>query len=165
MIQFSSVREVLGLPLCFSESSFSAVRSSLTLFLHTDTSSQLKTFWPQTLTDLRWIPLWLTPSAYKNLIPRGPHTRNNCHSHRPFCSLGWRGNFPSTWRTNICNWHRDVTRSTTTTTKTKTLWLQLASELYQPCDRRLSAKLVPTLRIECVTWSEWRIPAAVISVF
>jgi hypothetical protein len=36
----------------------------------------------------------------------------------------------------------------------KTLLPQSASELYRPSDRRLSAKLVPTLlRIEGATWS------------
>jgi hypothetical protein len=34
-----------------------------------------------------------------------------------------------------------------------------------PSDRRLSEKLVPNLRIEGDTWSEWRIPTAVLSDF
>jgi hypothetical protein len=40
-----------------------------------------------------------------------------------------------------------------------------ASELYQPSDRRLSAKLMQILRIEGVAWSARRIPTAVISIF
>jgi hypothetical protein len=32
-------------------------------------------------------------------------------------------------------------------------WPESASELYRPSDRRLSAKLVPTLQIEGATWS------------
>jgi hypothetical protein len=48
----------------------------------------------------------------------------------------------------------------------KTPWLQSASELYRPSDRRLSTKLMPTfLRIEGATWSAWRIPMAVCSAF
>jgi hypothetical protein len=36
----------------------------------------------------------------------------------------------------------------------KTPWPQSVSELYRPSDRRLSARLVPTiLRIEGATWS------------
>jgi hypothetical protein len=34
----------------------------------------------------------------------------------------------------------------------KTPWSEFASELYRPSDRRLSVKLVPTLRIEGATW-------------
>jgi hypothetical protein len=49
------------------------------------------------------------------------------------------------------------------TTKT-TPWPESASELYRPNDRRLSAKLVPNVRIEGVAWSAWRIPTAVFSL-
>jgi hypothetical protein len=36
---------------------------------------------------------------------------------------------------------------------------------YLWCDRRLSAKLVPTLRIESIVWSAQQIPMAIFSVF
>jgi hypothetical protein len=42
--------------------------------------------------------------------------------------------------------------------KVKTSWSESASELYRPSDRRLSAKWLPT-------WSAWRSPTAVFSVF
>jgi hypothetical protein len=42
MTQFSSVCEVLGLPLCFAASSLRAVRPSPQLLLHTDTSFRLQ---------------------------------------------------------------------------------------------------------------------------
>jgi hypothetical protein len=45
------------------------------------------------------------------------------------------------------------------TYKTKqTPWLESESELYQPSDRRLSAKLVPTLVDTGVAWSAQRFP-------
>jgi hypothetical protein len=43
----------------------------------------------------------------------------------------------------------------------QTPWLQSVGELYRPSDCRLSAKLVPTLAVECVAWSAQRIPTAV----
>jgi hypothetical protein len=42
--QFSSMYEALGLPLCFSGSSFSVVQASLKMLHHRDPSFQLKTF-------------------------------------------------------------------------------------------------------------------------
>jgi hypothetical protein len=48
-------------------------------------------------------------------------------------------------------------------TNKQTLRLESASELYRPNDRRLSANLEPTLRIEGVAWPVQRIPTAVIS--
>jgi hypothetical protein len=39
----------------------------------------------------------------------------------------------------------------------QTSWLESASEQYRQSVRRLLAKLVPTLQVECATWSEWRI--------
>jgi hypothetical protein len=46
-----------------------------------------------------------------------------------------------------------------------TPWSESASVLYRPSDRRSSAKLVLNLRIECATWSAWRIPTAVFWAF
>jgi hypothetical protein len=53
----------------------------------------------------------------------------------------------------------------TTTTKKQTPWSESASELYRPSNRRLSAKWLPTFAIKGATWSAWRIPTAVFSVF
>jgi hypothetical protein len=47
----------------------------------------------------------------------------------------------------------------------KTPWPETARELYRPSDCRLSAKLCQLLRIEGATWSAWRIPTAVCSVY
>jgi hypothetical protein len=49
--------------------------------------------------------------------------------------------------------------------KNDTPWSESASELHRPSDRRLSAVSANFLRIESATWSAWRIPMAVFSVF
>jgi hypothetical protein len=51
------------------------------------------------------------------------------------------------------------------TLKHWTPWPESASELYRPSDRRFSAKLFHLLWIDGATWSAWRIPTAVPSVF
>jgi hypothetical protein len=51
-------------------------------------------------------------------------------------------------------------------TNTQTPWLESASELYRPSDRRLSAKLVPTLADRgCRVVSATNPPQSLISVF
>jgi hypothetical protein len=57
-----------------------------------------------------------------------------------------------------CNHNRN-------TEKKITPWSESASELYRPSYRRLSAKYCQLLRTEDSTWSAWRIPTAVFSVF
>jgi hypothetical protein len=44
-------------------------------------------------------------------------------------------------------------------------WPESASELYRPSHRRLCAKLAITFLIEDLTWSAWRIPTTVFSIF
>jgi hypothetical protein len=45
--------------------------------------------------------------------------------------------------------------------KNLTPWPSFACELYLRGDRRLSAKLLPNLRVECVSWLAQRIPTPV----
>jgi hypothetical protein len=49
--------------------------------------------------------------------------------------------------------------------KNKTPWPESASKLYQPSDRRFSAKLVPTFADKGATRSACRIPTVVFSDF
>jgi hypothetical protein len=64
-------------------------------------------------------------------------------------------------RAACCLWHAPVCYLI----KKKTPWSKSGSELHRPSDRRLSAKWLPTFADKGATWSAWRIPTAVFSVF
>jgi hypothetical protein len=59
-----------------------------------------------------------------------------------------------------------VQRKYRTNLRIASLWVVISTlKLHRPRERRLSGKWLPTLRIEGATWSAWRIPAAVFSIF
>jgi hypothetical protein len=94
--------------------------------------------------------LWITPYRF-------PNSRANSY-------VNWYV-YHSMWAI-LNNLFRSSTHKSTClfvypTIKTVTPWYESSSELYQLSNHLFSAKLVPTLRRECVAWSMRRISTSV----